>query len=245
MGCVVAAADPPRSIPFAIARRNHRVKVRQLPNGRPLSIIKAETGTFETARQIKTVRRWAVLSDEEQTKRGIPIPGEYLLSLQSRPECRRGTRIAQFHNGVPFAHAGRSDVMWRDIRFAFRVLSARPGFTLLAAFSLALGIGANSAIFSVIDGMWFRPPGIATPQKLVRIFSVTPEESQGFLSFAEFQFLKSQAPALHEMVAIGGRGLTLIEGDNRQLLSLNLVSSNFFTALGIHAALGRVFTPED
>ena len=85
MGCVVAAADPPRSIPFAIARRNHRVKVRQLPNGRPLSIIKAETGTFETARQIKTVRRWAVLSDEEQTKRGIPIPGEYLLSLQSRP----------------------------------------------------------------------------------------------------------------------------------------------------------------
>ena len=135
--------------------------------------------------------------------------------------------------------------MWRDIRFAFRVLSARPGFTLLAAFSLALGIGANSAIFSVVDGMWFRPPGIATPQKLVRIFSVTPEESQGFLSFAEFQYLKSQAPALHEMVAIGGRGLTLIEGDNRQLLSLNLVSSNFFTALGIHAALGRVFTPED
>ncbi len=135
--------------------------------------------------------------------------------------------------------------MWRDIRFAFRVLTGRPAFTLLAAISLALGIGANSAIFSVIDGLWFRPPGVQEPSKLVRIFSVTPDEQQGFLSYPEYLDFKSQVPALREVVALGGRGATLVEANNHTLLSLNLVSPNLFPALGVHAAAGRLFTPEE
>jgi putative ABC transport system permease protein len=135
--------------------------------------------------------------------------------------------------------------MLRDFRFALRRLAARPGFTFMAALSLALGIGANSAIFSVIDGMWFRPPGVAHPSRLVRIFSVSPEERQGMLSYPEFRDLRSQTTAFSDVVAVGGRGLTLIDGDDHKLVNLNLVSTNFFGALGVHPALGKLFTSEE
>jgi predicted permease len=135
--------------------------------------------------------------------------------------------------------------MIRDLRFALRMLAARPGFTMFAALSLALGIGANSAIFSVVDAIWFRPAGVEHPGRLVRIFSDSPEQRQGMMSYPEFRDLRAQVSALSDVVAVGGRGLTLVEGDNRHLQNLNLVSANFFTALGIHAAAGRLFTPED
>jgi predicted permease len=135
--------------------------------------------------------------------------------------------------------------MWRDIRFANLTLVARPAIVLLAALSLALGIGANSAIFSVIDGLWFRPPGVEQPSKLVRIFSVTPDDHEGFFSYPEYLDLRAEVPAFREVVAIGGRGAILVESNGHQLLNLNLVSANFFTALGVHAAVGRLFNPED
>ena len=135
--------------------------------------------------------------------------------------------------------------MWRDFRFALRVLTGRPAFTLLASLSLALGIGANSAIFSVIDGMWFRPPGVAEPSKLVRVYTTSSDANEDMLSFPEYLDVKAQATALREVVAVGPRGATLVEGDSRELHNLNLVSPNFFSALGVHAALGRVFTLSD
>ncbi len=135
--------------------------------------------------------------------------------------------------------------MFRDFRFAFRVLASRPAFTLVAALSLALGIGANSAIFGLIDGLWFRPLAVPNASEIVRIFSVTDQNRQGLLSYPEYLDFKQQATDLREVVAIGGRGATLVEGNNHHLLNLNLVSSNFFTALGIRPLHGRLFTPQD
>src|SRR5450755_3714670 len=135
--------------------------------------------------------------------------------------------------------------MFRDFRYAFRVLAARPGFTLVAALSLALGIGANSAIFGLIDALWFRPLAVPKSGEIVRVFSVTDQDRRGPLSYPEYLDLKQQATQLREVVAIGGRGATLVQGDSHQLLNLNLVSSNFFTALGVKPLHGRVFTPQD
>jgi predicted permease len=135
--------------------------------------------------------------------------------------------------------------MFRDLRFAFRVLTSRPVFTLVAALSLALGIGANSAIFGLVDALWFRPLAVPNSGAIVRVFSVTEQSREGALSYPEFLDLQKQATALQDVVAIGGRGATLVEGDTRELQTLNLVSPNFFTALGVKAALGRVFTPQD
>lgn len=135
--------------------------------------------------------------------------------------------------------------MLRDFRHAFRVLAARPGFTLVAALSLALGMGANSAIFGLIDALWFRPLAVPKSSEIVRVFSVTDQNRGGMLSYPEYLDLKNQATQMREVLAIGGRGARLVQGNRHQLLSLNMVSSNFFTALDVKPALGRVFTPQD
>lgn len=135
--------------------------------------------------------------------------------------------------------------MLRDFRIAFRVLASRPAFTLVAALSLALGIGANSAIFGLIDGMWFRPLAVPKSSEIVRIFSVTDQNRSGPMSYPEYLDLKQQATELRDVAAIGGRGATLVQGNAHQLLNLNLVSSNFFTGMGVQPLLGRFFTPED
>ena len=135
--------------------------------------------------------------------------------------------------------------MLRDFRFALRVLASKPLFTLVAALSLGLGIGANSAIFSLVDTFWFRPLAVPHASEIVRIFSVTAQESEGLISYPEYLDFKRQASTLSGLAALGGRGLTLIEGETRKLHDLNLVSSNFFTALGVKPLIGRLFTPQD
>jgi predicted permease len=135
-------------------------------------------------------------------------------------------------------------MLLRDFRFAFRVLASRPVFALVAALSLGLGIGANSAIFGLIDALWFRPLAVPHASDIVRIFSVTDQDRAATLSYPEYLDLKN-ARTLGEVVAIGGRGATLVDGQSRELHTLNLVTSNFFTALGVKPALGSLFTPDD
>src|SRR5438477_10513191 len=110
--------------------------------------------------------------------------------------------------------------MLRDFRYGLRVLAARPAFTLVAALSLALGIGANSAIFSLIDAFWLRPLAVPRAVEIVRVFSTTDREREGLLSYPEYLEIQRQATALRETVAIGGRGATMVEGDSRHLVSL-------------------------
>jgi predicted permease len=116
---------------------------------------------------------------------------------------------------------------------------------MVAALSLALGIGANSAIFSLVDAQWFRPIAVPRAGEIVRVFSVTDQDREGRLSYPEYLEIQRQASSLGETVAMGGRGAILIDGDSHTLHTLYLVSSNFFTALGVQPALGRVFTPAD
>ena len=100
--------------------------------------------------------------------------------------------------------------MIRDVRFAFRVLLSRPLFTLVAAVSLALGIGANSAIFSLVDAFWFRPLAVPRSGDIVRLFSITDQDSHAWFSYPEFLDLERQATKLSDVVAIGGRGASVI-----------------------------------
>ena len=76
--------------------------------------------------------------------------------------------------------------MFQDLRFAFRVLTSKPLFTLAATVSLALGIGANSAIFGLIDALWLRPLAVPESSRIVRLFSTSHEDREGDLSYPEF-----------------------------------------------------------
>ncbi len=136
--------------------------------------------------------------------------------------------------------------MWHDIRYAVRGLLRAPVFTVVAVVSLALAIGANATIFSLIDGIWFRPPGVASPGTVVRIFSTTPDTQTGAFSFPEYRDLRDHVKSVSAIVAIGRRGALLRSAEgSSELLLANVVSTNFFQALGVNAAVGRLFAPGD
>lgn len=136
--------------------------------------------------------------------------------------------------------------MWRDLRNAARALARTPTFTLAAMLALALGIGANGAIFGLVDALWLRPPGVRTPGTLVRIFATTSAERDATWSWPEFEDVKARATVFEDVAVRGRRGATMTAQDGSQeLLLANVVSINFFEMLGITPAAGRLFAPGD
>jgi predicted permease len=134
----------------------------------------------------------------------------------------------------------------RDIRYALRQLRKSPGFTAAAVLTLALGLGASSAIFCLMDGLWLHPMRVPHPGELVRIFSTTQQGNEGTFTYTEFQTLAQRASALKSVVAIGRRGAILPRNDGTTaLLLVDVVSANFFESLGVKPAVGRAFTPAD
>jgi predicted permease len=132
---------------------------------------------------------------------------------------------------------------WMDLRFALRTLRKSPGFALVAITSLALGIGANTAIFSLVDGIWTRPLAVPKPGDIVRIFGVTGQSAEEAFSWPEYRELKSAA-CFRGLVARGGRGVQLPNPDgSSELHTVNVVSEDFFEVLGVRAAVGRLFRP--
>jgi predicted permease len=136
--------------------------------------------------------------------------------------------------------------MWRDLRLAARSLWRSPTFTLTVTLALGLAIGANAAIFSLVDGLWFRPPGVRDAGGLVRVMSVTSESRDGLWSFPEYEDVRDRTAGLGGVAALGRRGVILPAPDGRPELALaNVVSLDFFSVLGVEPALGRLFSTAD
>ncbi|MGP8253941.1 MAG: ABC transporter permease [Terracidiphilus sp.] len=136
-------------------------------------------------------------------------------------------------------------MLLRDIRFGLRKFLRAPGLTLAAIVTLTLGIGANTAIFSLVDGVWLRPLDIADPSHLVVIRSVkehaaADSERDSGSSFAEFEDLRQRVPAFSDVAATSGRGVVIDQGDGLKLLLARVVSENYFDFMGAHAQLGRL-----
>ncbi len=126
------------------------------------------------------------------------------------------------------------------------MLGKSPGVTAAAVLSLGLGIGANAAIFSLVDGLWLRPMAVRDPGQIVRVLSVTNQDRAGLLSYPEYEEFARQIPAFSGVVATGGRGAFLPKPDGTtQLLLVNVVSANFFEVLGVKPAYGRLWNPGD
>ena len=134
----------------------------------------------------------------------------------------------------------------RDLRFALRQMRRSPGFTLTAILTLALGIGASSAIFCIMDGLWLHPMPVPRQSELARVFSTTGQDPEGAFTYSEYATLAQRATAFRGLAAIGRRGSLMPRPDGTSTMLLtNVVSSNFFDLLGVRAVLGRVFTASD
>jgi putative ABC transport system permease protein len=135
----------------------------------------------------------------------------------------------------------------QDIRYALRVLAKNPAFTIIAVIALALGIGANSAIFSVVDAVLLRPLPFKHPEQLVMLWENAAH--QGFPkntpSPANFLDWQKQAQSFTGIAAMAERSFNLTGVGEPERLDGRRVSANLFELLGVPAMLGRTFVPED
>ena len=137
--------------------------------------------------------------------------------------------------------------MIRDLKFAVRQLWKAPGFTLAAVMVLALGIGANTAVFSLVHTLFFAPPGYAQPHEVVQVFSqdtINPKTYRAF-SYPTYRDILEQNSVFTDVMAYN---LALVgigqKGDTRRAFAA-IVSSNYFSVLGVQLARGRTFLPEE
>jgi putative ABC transport system permease protein len=132
-----------------------------------------------------------------------------------------------------------------DLRFALRLLRKSPGFTLVAVLTLALGIGANTAIFTVFDALLLKPLPFAKPEQLVRIYNTGPQLDKAPISPANFLDWQQQNRVFQEIAAYTGNDFTMLGGDVPEHLLGARVSAGFFNLLGVQPSLGRPFRGEE
>ena len=133
----------------------------------------------------------------------------------------------------------------QDIRYAARLLARQPGFTLVAVLTLALGIGATTAIFSLINAVLLRPlPGIQNPEQLVTLQRL--QNDNRFLSFGYPDYLdyRDQSQSFSGLAAHSGTPLSFNQGITERIRG-DLVTGNYFSLLGVKAARGRLILPDD
>ncbi len=138
----------------------------------------------------------------------------------------------------------------QDLRHGLRLIQKAPGFAAAAVVLMALGIGANTAIFTVVDAVLLRPLPFPAPERLVRLWHVPPAKSfPGMSTFsvspANYLDWRSQARSFSGMAAYGPRELTLTGGDRPEALTAGLVTSDFFSVVGVQPLLGRTFTRDE
>jgi len=133
----------------------------------------------------------------------------------------------------------------RDLRYGARVLAKSPGFTLVAVLALALGIGANSAIFSVVNAVLLRPLPYAEPDRLIRIGGTSKTERIGTFSPPDFFDWRARNTVFEGMAAFDASSPSLTGGGEPERLNAARVSPGFFALLRTPPALGREFLPQE
>jgi putative ABC transport system permease protein len=138
-------------------------------------------------------------------------------------------------------------MLLQDIRYVFRTLRARPGFTAIVVLTLTLGIGTNTAIFSVVNAALLRPMPFLEPDKLVSISltNLRRSNNQGTVSYPDFEDWRSQTQAFEQMAAYRINIFTLTGVDDPSNLQGGVVSADLFSLLRVTPILGRVFLSEE
>ncbi len=159
-----------------------------------------------------------------------------------------GTRRSLKHSGRRGERQRRRQRMfeelWRDVNYAWRSLSKSPGFTAVAVIVLALGIGVNSAMFSLINMLMMRPVKIADPERIVGVYSQNTErpDSYRMFSYPTYVDIREQNQVFEELASFNITVVGVTEGGTTRRVMAGLVSANYFDAFGVPPARGRAFT---
>jgi len=138
-------------------------------------------------------------------------------------------------------------VLWQDLRFAARLLRKNPGFTALAVLSLALGIGVNTAIFSLVRAVLLPSSPIRQAGRLVSIYHrfTRGQEFLTSTSYPDYEYYRDHNQVLSGLMAYCRTPLRVRIGEQAEQISGELVTANYFSVLGLQAAVGRTFFAED
>ena len=186
------------------------------------------------------------------------------LTYAWRAALRRGEPPLLTHTRLLWRSVGASlDALWLwrrhgamnmlglDLKYASRSLRRRPGFSAVVILTLALGIGATTAVFSVVDGVLLRPLGFRDPERLVRVANYpldgNPEKVSGpIFSYPDFADVRDQSRSFEQLAAVRGWEVTFTATGNEPVrIRTAYVTPSLFAALGVRPVLGRGFTPAD
>ena len=136
--------------------------------------------------------------------------------------------------------------LWQDFRFGVRMLSKNPGFTAIAIVVLGLGIGANTAIFSLVNAFLLRPMAVQKPEELVSCYNKsTKERSYRAFSYPEYCDLRDRNTVFTNLLAHDLAMIGLTEGETTRRTFADIVSSNYFATFGVRMFRGREFMPAE
>ncbi len=190
------------------------------------------------ARAEASIRDWQLLECElSRAEHGFFARNLRAVSLareQNRPvDKKKGTVIMES--------------IWQDLRYGMRVLSAKPFFTIVAILALAMGIGANTAIFSAVNAVLLRPLPFDQPDRIVSLFVVSPQrpDQRGVFSYPDFIEYKTRSESLEYVAAYQQSGTVLGAGEDKVRVTGVDISAEMFPIMGVQPVAGRVFTPEE
>jgi predicted permease len=134
---------------------------------------------------------------------------------------------------------------WQDVRYGLRVLAKNPGFTAIAILTLALGIGANTALFSVVNGVLLNPLPFPNPGELVAVYAKSPTFQESSIAYPNFLDWQKDNHSFASLSAFRSDDFNMTGAGEPQRVHTHMISAEFFTALGMPPLLGRAFRPEE
>jgi predicted permease len=187
------------------------------------------------------LRGFLDMAAEEKMKQGMSRADAFRAVRLERGSTEAAKEVVRTAGWESFV-----ETCWQDLRFAARMLRKSPGFTAVAVITLALGIGANTAIFSVVQGVLLAPLRYHEPDRLVMVLLNNFRlKSPTYLSYRDFLDWERGTPPFEKMSAYARRSFDLSSPGNSQHLEGSEISSNFFSMLGVGLALGREFSAEE
>jgi predicted permease len=137
--------------------------------------------------------------------------------------------------------------LWQDLRYAARTFIKAPGFTIIPVLSIALGIAANTSIFTLVNAVLFKPMPVPHPEQLVALYTTEPNSRYpDAFSYPDYRDYRDHNEVFSDLFLHDGTPVSMKNsGDKAELIWSELVSGNYFTGLGVTPAAGRVLTPDD
>ena len=189
---------------------------------------------------------------EEEMKFHLEMKAKENAEAGMEPLEARYAAQRQFGNQTLLREASREmwsvrfiETLMQDLRYGARMLVKNPGFTAIAVLTLALGIGANTVVFSIINAVLFRPRPVAEPERLVELYSSDARNPYGGAGYQDYLSFRDQGEVFSGLAAYRPKRFMLGGEDGVEPVIGEMVSGNYFEVLGVKAFSGRTFLPEE